>query len=54
MLRETEYKLVHILREGNKCANTLDRYGGLQKEMAVRMQMPPNEVVEDMNYVSHG
>lgn len=48
MLRETGFELIHILREGNKCANTLARYGGLQREMAVRILIPPNEVVEDM------
>lgn len=41
-------KLLHILREGNKCADTLARYRGLQREMSVRILIPANEIVEDM------
>jgi len=48
MLRESNYKLSHILKEGNKCADTLALYGGLQHERELRILIPPNEVVEDM------
>lgn len=48
LLKGSDYKLIHTLREGNKCADTLARYGGLQRERAVRILIPPNEVIEDM------
>ena len=48
MLRKSNYKFVHILREGNKCADTLARYKDLQSEREVRILIPPNKVVKYM------
>ena len=40
--------LMHILREANRCADVLAKMGAEQNEEAVRMLVPPNEVVEEI------
>ena len=48
LLRETEARAVHILREANRCADVLAHIGGEQNETEVRMLIPPNEVAEEL------
>lgn len=43
-----EARLVHILRQANKCADVLAHMGSEQTEHEViRMLIPPSEVVEE-------
>ncbi|KAM7508132.1 hypothetical protein LguiA_018585 [Lonicera macranthoides] len=43
-----EAKIVHILREANRCADIIAKMGGEQQDQEVRMLIPPNEIIEEM------
>ena len=38
--------LVHVLREGNKCADYLSKLGRIQGEQLMRVMVPTNELVD--------
>lgn len=41
-------KIIHVLREANRCEDLLAKMGGDQNEQEVRMLVPPNEIIEEM------
>lgn len=47
MMADSSFTLRHIYKEMNRCADTLARFGGIQSENAVRIFVPPIEVMED-------
>ena len=48
MIKNLNTEMVHVLREGNKCADKLAKMGGEQREMSVRMLIPPEELIEEL------
>lgn len=41
-------KIVHILREANRCADILAKLGSEQNDQEIRLLVPPNEIIEEM------
>lgn len=40
--------VVHVLREANRCTDKLAKLGWMQSEQAVRMLVPPKDLIGDL------
>lgn len=48
LLLEMEARVVHILREANRCADILAHMGGEDDKQEVMMLIPSNKIVKEM------
>lgn len=54
LIRERNTAIIHVRREGNRCADRLAKLGGEQTEQEVRLMIPPEELIDDLRADAQG